>query len=224
MPELLRRATELDPTVLADAARALPVWAGWLLSALGIAVAFFGAHHTVLRGTVALLAGLVGWAAADAVVRPETLGITADVLSLGAGAALALLGGAWPVAAGFVIWGLAGAMGTARFFPFEEPFLRALPGAVIGGSLGGLFVRHAAGLASSLAGAAVAAVGIANVLLHQGQADWIDPHPVVTLLPFSLLFVSGAAVQLTRRPPERREPAPSPPREEHAHLSGGGAA
>jgi hypothetical protein len=219
---LLLRAWELDAAVRALAARAAPGWLAWVLTATGLAYAFMGAHHAVLRWTVAALGGLVGFYAVDAVLNPAALGVSATVLSWGAACALGVLGGVWPIAAGFVVWGIAGALFFARWVPFDDAFLRLVPGAVICGALGGLFVRIVASLASSVVGAATAAVGIAGILLQSGQADWLDPHPVVTLLPFSLLFVSSAAFQLTRRPPPPREERERMP--DVSALSSGGAA
>src|SRR5690606_1989876 len=110
MSELLRRALELDPAVLVDAARALPAWAGWVLAVAGIGYAFFGAHHALLRATTAVLGALVGWLAVDVVLDPAALGVTPVALSWGAACALGILAGVWPVAAGFVVWGIGGAL------------------------------------------------------------------------------------------------------------------
>lgn len=221
MSGLLQRAWELDPTVLADAARALPSWLGWILLAFGLAWAAFGAWKGALRITAGAVAALVGWTAVDAVLDPIALGLTPTTLSWAAATTLGILGAVWPIAAGFVIGAIAGGLFFQSWMPFEDAFLRTIPGAVACGAVSGLCTRPVACLVSAFLGAAAAAVGCASILLHGGQADWLDPHPVVTLLPFSLVFVCGAAFQLTRPEPPREKEAPRP---RAAALSGGGAA
>lgn len=203
MAELLRRAWALDPAVLADLGRVVPGWLGWVLLAAGLGFALFGAHPALLRFTSAALAAAIGWFTAALVLDAQALGISAALLSWSAAAALGLLAAAWPVAAGCVIGGFAGGRFFAQWVPIDDPFLRALPGAIACGSLAGLFVRAAAALASAFVGAAAVAVGAGAVLVQTGRAGWLDRYPVVTLLPLSLVFVSCAAFQLTRRPPPR---------------------
>ncbi|WP_373044559.1 hypothetical protein [Vulgatibacter sp.] len=226
MGELIRRAWELDPAVLFDAGRSLPAWLGWIVAIVGLCLAAFGAHHVLLRATASALSAAVGWVAADAVIDPANFGLSADLLGWAAALALGILGGVWPVAAGFAICGLAGGLVFSRWVPFEDPFLRAVPGAVACGVLGAVLVRAMAALASAFVGAALLATGLCSILLHGGHAEWLEPHPVVSLLPFSLVFVSGAAFQLTRPPAQRKEPRRErpAPAEGEARLSGGGAA
>ncbi len=220
MGELLRRAGELDPTVLIDAGRGLPGWLGWICIAVGLGFAAFGAHEALLRLTSAVLAACAGLFAATGFLDANALGLSPTLLSWGAAGALGILGGIWPIAAGVVIGGFAGGPFLARWMPFEDPFLRALPGAVICGALAGFFVRAAAALASAFAGGAAVAVGVAAVLLHGGQAAVVEPHPVIPLLPFSLVFVSGAAFQLTRRPSPKPAPRKASPPGAEARLGG----
>ena len=221
MGGLMQRAWELDPTVLADAARTLPAWLGWVLVLVGLACAGFGAWRGALRITVGSVAALVGWTSVGLVLDAARFGVTPVALSWAGATTLGILGAVWPIAAGFVIGGIAGGLFFQRWMPFEDTFLRSIPGAGACGALSGLCTRPVACLVSAFLGAVAVAVGCASMLLHGGYADWLDPHPVVTLLPFSLVFVSGAAFQLTRRePPQEKES----PQVRPGALSGGGAA
>lgn len=202
----LNSVPDLDPEILLELARQVPAWAGWGAVVLGIGCAFFGADRRLLRWTVGLLAGLAGWLGVRAILPAGTLGLSDPLLRWAAALALGSLGIAWPVAAAFTIGALVGGPLLAGWMPFDDPALRLLPGGAAVGILAALFLRVFASLATAGFGGALAAVGAAAILLGGGEARWLEGHPVAILLPFSLVFVSGAAFQLTR-PPGHREPA-----------------
>lgn len=221
MDEVLERARDLDPTVLYHAARLLPgaVWVGPLLVLIGAILLFGGAHPKLLRFTVGILGAWAGLLFTPAVVPGGVPGLPPAALPWAGACALGILGAVWPVAVAFVCCGLAGAHFTARLVPVEDPFLKAVPGAVFFGVLGAFLVKAVAKILSALAGTLMGLVGCVALLLHFGIGDFVRDWPVAPLFPAVVLFLAGAAWQLTRG-----EPQPQKKQRQKPALEPGGAA
>ncbi len=195
MERLLDRLIALDPGALPLLGQRVPLWAGILLAALGLALLIAGSRKSLRRAVAALVGVAAGWYLVPAATR--TLGVPfAHSAWVGAGA-LGVAGLLQPWLLAVVAGGLGGGLLALHFWPGQ--LLRAaLPGLVVGGGVAAVLRRPCLTLAATALGAALSAVGATSILLRTPAAGPVLAYPIVLLVAAGLLFICAAAYQLTR--------------------------
>jgi hypothetical protein len=180
--------------------RLLPVYAGLLLAAGGVALLLF-AGDKLARVIGGPLGFLVGGLWVPVVAEHLVPGAPMGVVGLVAGLAVGALGIAYVPGLGFLAAGLPAGLFLGHLAGGDDWMLGFLPGLLLCGSGGVVLHRHVVVMLTCALGAWLLVLGLLSPLhLLTGVESAVGRHPGGALAAAALFAVAGAVYQLAVRP------------------------
>ncbi|HSP80224.1 MAG TPA: hypothetical protein VLQ93_16955 [Myxococcaceae bacterium] len=202
----LRAYQSFNPSGWVAIYRLLPMWAGILCCALGVVLLLFGGGR-LFRLMAGPLGAAIGMGFTGAVLAKFGLSHLDSRLPLGVGAALAVLGFAFPP--GVLYFGVGipvGLLGGEIAGP-QDFLIGFAPGFILGGLVGVILQRPVSAILSSVLGAWLLVIG-ALAALHQfgGLVSAMAAQPWGLIIAAALFALAGSVYQIAVRPsPEEQE-------------------